>query len=180
MKAHLRVFIGKKLLYAFLFGVVVGGAMWVYGALTGNLIAEPVAPYPTPFGGILANMLKMVVVPVVFFSLLYGSASLPIKKLGRVGGKTIGWYMLTSIITACLGLLLALIIRPGAGAALEWQKLIDAFGAQATGLAGRKGGFKRNHRADKNNVKWDNRCDVQDNRASASVRSNRHLCSHCR
>ncbi len=136
IKAYLRVSIGKKLLYAFLFGVVVGGAMWVYGSLTGNLIAEPVAPYLTPFGSILVNMLKMVVVPVVFFSLLYGSASLPITKLGRVGGKTIGWYMLTSVIAACLGILLALIIRPGAGAALEWQKLIDAFGAQATELAG--------------------------------------------
>lgn len=110
--------------------------MWAYGSLTGNLIAEPIAPYLTPFGSILVNMLKMVVVPVVFFSLLYGSASLPIKKLGRVGGKTIGWYMLTSVIAACLGLLFALLIRPGAGAALEWQKLIDAFGAQATELAG--------------------------------------------
>lgn len=44
--------------------------------------------------------------------------------------------MLTSVIAACLGLLFALLIRPGAGAALEWQKLIDAFGAQATELAG--------------------------------------------
>lgn len=136
INAYLRVSIGRKLLFSFLFGIVVGGAMWAYGSLTGNLIAEPIAPYLTPFGSILVNMLKMVVVPVVFFSLLYGSASLPIKKLGRVGGKTIGWYMLTSVIAACLGLLFALLIRPGAGAALEWQKLIDAFGAQATELAG--------------------------------------------
>lgn len=136
INAYLRVSIGRKLLFSFLFGIVVGGAMWAYGSLTGNLIAEPIAPYLTPFGSILVNMLKMVVVPVVFFSLLYGSASLPIKKLGRVGGKTIGWYMLTSVIAACLGLLFALLIRPGAGAALEWQKLIDAFGTQATELAG--------------------------------------------
>jgi Na+/H+-dicarboxylate symporter len=135
IRAYLDVSIGKKLLYAFLLGIVVGGAMWAYGAFTGQLIAEPIAPYLTPFGSVLVNMLKMIVVPVVFFSLVFGSASLPINKLGRVGGKTIGWYMLTSVIASCLGITLALLIRPGAGTALEWQKLIDAFGAQAAELA---------------------------------------------
>jgi Na+/H+-dicarboxylate symporter len=135
VRAYLQVSIGKKLFYAFILGIVVGGAMWAYGSFTGRLIAEPVAPYLTPFGTVLVNMLKMIVVPVVFFSLVYGSASLPINKLGRVGGKTIGWYMLTSVIASCLGITLALLIRPGAGTTLEWQKLIDAFGAQAAELA---------------------------------------------
>jgi len=136
VRAYLRVSIGRKLLYAFLLGAAVGGAMWAYGAVTGNMVAESIAPYLTPFGSILVNMLKMVVVPVVFFSLIFGASSLPVSKLGRIGGKTIGWYMLTSVIAAILGLVLALLIRPGAGTMLEWQKLIDAFGAQATELAG--------------------------------------------
>jgi Na+/H+-dicarboxylate symporter len=136
VRAYLRTSIGRKLLYAFLLGVAVGGAMWAYGTVTGNMVAESIAPYLTPFGSILVNMLKMVVVPVVFFSLISGASSLPVSKLGRIGGKTIGWYMLTSVIAAILGLVLALLIRPGAGAMLEWQKLIDAFGAQATELAG--------------------------------------------
>lgn len=79
--------IGRKLLYAFLLGAAVGGAMWAYGAVTGNMVAESIAPYLTPFGSIPVNMLKMVVVPVVSSSLIFGASSLPVSRLGRIGEK---------------------------------------------------------------------------------------------
>lgn len=135
LNSYLKVPIGRKLLISFVLGVIAGGVFWWYGATTGNFLIEPIAPYLTPFGTVLVNMLKMVVVPVVFFSLIYGAASLPISKLGRVGGKVIGWYLLTSLLAACVGLVVALIMRPGAGTQLEWQKLIDAFGTQVSTLA---------------------------------------------
>jgi Na+/H+-dicarboxylate symporters len=135
IKSYLKVPLGRKLLAAFFLGIVVGGIFWWYGSATGNPVMEDVALYLTPFGSILLNMLKMVVLPVVFFSLIYGAASLPLNKLGRVGGKVIGWYLITSLLAACIGLVVALIVRPGAGTTIEWQKLIEAFGSQVTEIA---------------------------------------------
>jgi Na+/H+-dicarboxylate symporters len=134
IKSYLKVPLGRKLLAAFFLGIVVGGIFWWYGSATGNPVMEDVALYLTPFGSILLNMLKMVVLPVVFFSLIYGAASLPLNKLGRVGGKVIGWYLITSLLAACIGLVVALIVRPGAGTTIEWQKLIEAFGSQSQRL----------------------------------------------
>lgn len=66
-------------------------------------------------GDIFRNGLMLLVVPLVFFSLMGGVASLSnISELGRVGGKTLGLYVLTTIIAVTMGLLLALWIQPGA------------------------------------------------------------------
>ena len=68
-------------------------------------------------GQIFISLLKMLVVPLVFVSLVCGSSSLSDPKmLGRVGGKTIGLYMLTTAIAVCLALGAAVIFEPGIGA----------------------------------------------------------------
>lgn len=68
-------------------------------------------------GQIFISLLKMLVVPLVFVSLVCGSSSLSDPKmLGRVGGKTIGLYMLTTAIAVCLALGSAIIFEPGIGA----------------------------------------------------------------
>ena len=66
-------------------------------------------------GDIFRNGLMLLVVPLVFFSLMGGVASLSnISELGRVGGKTLGLYVLTTIIAVTMALVLALWIQPGA------------------------------------------------------------------
>jgi Na+/H+-dicarboxylate symporter len=68
-------------------------------------------------GQIFISLLKMLVVPLVFVSLVCGSSSLSDPKmLGRVGGKTIGLYLLTTAIAVCLALGSAIIFEPGVGA----------------------------------------------------------------
>src|SRR5210317_2223438 len=68
-------------------------------------------------GQIFISLLKMLVVPLVFVSLVCGSSSLSDPKmLGRVGGKTIGLYLMTTAIAVCLALGAALIFKPGVGA----------------------------------------------------------------
>ncbi len=65
-------------------------------------------------GQIFISLLKMLVVPLVFVSLVCGSSSLSDPKmLGRVGGKTIILYLFTTGIAVCLALGSALIFKPG-------------------------------------------------------------------
>jgi len=67
-------------------------------------------------GAVFMASLKLLVVPLVFVSLVCGTASLDdISRLGRIGGKTLGLYLLTTAIAITLALLAASIVRPGAG-----------------------------------------------------------------
>ena len=68
-------------------------------------------------GQIFISLLKMLVVPLVFVSLICGVSSLSDPKiLGRVGGKTVGLYMITTGIAVTMALLAAVIFKPGVGA----------------------------------------------------------------
>ena len=70
----------------------------------------------TPLGTIFMRLLKMIIVPLIIFSITSGVASLgDSKTLGRMGAKTFGYYFLTSILAIITGLLLTNIIRPGVG-----------------------------------------------------------------
>jgi len=67
-----------------------------------------------PIGQIFLRMLFMVVVPLVFTSLALGVAGLgDIRSLGRIGGKTFGFFILTTALAVTVGLVLANVIRPG-------------------------------------------------------------------
>ena len=67
-------------------------------------------------GKIFINLLKMLVVPLVFVSLVCGAASLgDTGSVGRLGGKTIGLYLLTTAIAVSMAMLIALTTDPGLG-----------------------------------------------------------------
>ena len=73
--------------------------------------------YIQPLGDIFINILKLIAVPLVLFSIIGGVASLgDVKKLGRLGAKTLGLYLLTTFFAVTLGLVLVNIIQPGTGA----------------------------------------------------------------
>ncbi|HEX5520931.1 MAG TPA: dicarboxylate/amino acid:cation symporter [Longimicrobiaceae bacterium] len=68
-----------------------------------------------PLGQIFLRMLFMVVVPLVFTSLTLGVATLgDLSRVGRIGGKSIGFFLLTTAMAATLGLLLVNVVQPGA------------------------------------------------------------------
>lgn len=80
--------------------------------------------YIKPFGTIFLNLIKMVVVPVVLFSIIAGVISMKdIKKVGSVGVKTIAFYMVTTCIAVTLGLIFANILRVGGGYKLAGEAL---------------------------------------------------------
>lgn len=71
-------------------------------------------------GQIFISSLKMLVVPLVFVSLICGTCSLSdTTKLGRIGGKAIGLYLMTTAIAITFAMTLALLISPGEGVNLS-------------------------------------------------------------
>jgi Na+/H+-dicarboxylate symporter len=70
----------------------------------------------TVIGTLFIKALKMLVVPLVFISLVCGTASLSDpSKLGRLGGKAVGLYIATTAIAITLAIIFALLIQPGVG-----------------------------------------------------------------
>ncbi|WP_018610121.1 dicarboxylate/amino acid:cation symporter [Uliginosibacterium gangwonense] len=137
IKAYLRVSLVTRIIVGFLLGAAVGGFLW-YLSVTHGVKAEvqQAMRYCSPFGSVFISMLKMIVIPIVFFSLVGGSASLPLKKLGRAGGKVIGWYFATMAFAAMMGITLARFVNPGSGSSLEgWKDLVKQFGSQAPSAA---------------------------------------------
>ncbi len=69
-----------------------------------------------PLGTIFMNMIKMVIVPLVFSSLVIGVTSLgDIKKVGRIGVKTVAYYLVTTAFAIVIGLAIGTIMQPGVG-----------------------------------------------------------------
>jgi DAACS family dicarboxylate/amino acid:cation (Na+ or H+) symporter len=67
-----------------------------------------------PIGQIFLRMLFMIVIPLVFASIALGVAGLgDVRKVGTVGSRTLGFFFFTTVLSATLGLLLVLAIRPG-------------------------------------------------------------------
>lgn len=71
--------------------------------------------YIKPFGDIFINVLKLIAVPLVLFSIISGVSSLgDPAKLGRLGIKTVITYLLTTMTAVVVGLLLVNLFQPGA------------------------------------------------------------------
>lgn len=83
--------------------------------------------YIKPLGTIFLNLVKMVVVPVVLFSIMQGVISLQdIRKVGSIGGKTVLFYMCTTAFAVTLGLVIANVLNVGSGYTLSSESL-EAF-----------------------------------------------------
>lgn len=67
-----------------------------------------------PWGQLFIRLLQLIAIPLVFISLVKGVTGLKdISKFSRIGGKTIGIYLCTTVIAVLLGLTLGLIVKPG-------------------------------------------------------------------
>jgi proton glutamate symport protein len=108
---HTKIFIGL------LAGVLFGLAAKEVG------LAEWIATYIKPVGTIFIKLITLIVVPLVFASLLVGTASIgDIKKLGRIGLKTFVYFIATTVIAITIGVLIANIVKPGAGFPTELRQ----------------------------------------------------------
>lgn len=83
----------------------------VLGVIAGLLLMNHVEfaiTYIKPFGTIFLNLLKFIVVPIVLLSIMCGVMSMKdIKKVGSIGGKTVGYYLMTTAFATTIGLVIA-------------------------------------------------------------------------
>lgn len=89
----------------------------VLGVIVGLVIPESIATlWIRPFGDVFIKLIRMIIIPLVFASLVVGASSVgDIKMLGRIGGKTLGYYLITTAFAIIIGLIVALIVEPGHG-----------------------------------------------------------------
>ena len=105
-----RIGPGTRILIGMLVGVVVGAVM-----------GERVVVLQ-PVGDLFINLLILAAVPLVFFNLLAGLTALAdVRTLGRLAGKTVGYYLTTDVIALSLGIGAAALLQPGAGMQLTEQ-----------------------------------------------------------
>lgn len=116
MKLATRILVGLVL------GIVVGLIFnLAVGAETG-LVKNLLTYLISPVGDAFIRAIRMIVVPLVLASIVVGTASLgDIRKVGRIGGKTISFYLVTTAMAVILGLLLASVFTPGIGTTIETE-----------------------------------------------------------
>jgi Na+/H+-dicarboxylate symporter len=120
-KLHWQIILG--LVLGLVFGIVAASQGW--SAFTTAWIA--------PWGQIFLRLLLLIAVPLVLASLITGVASLSdMKKLSRIGGKTIAIYIGTTVVALVIGLVLVNVMKPGASVPEDMrQKLETTFAEQA-------------------------------------------------
>ena len=123
---HWQIIIGLAL--GLVYGIVASSNGW--GSFTSDWIA--------PFGTIFMSLLKLIAVPLVLSSLITGVASLSdLKKLSRIGGKTIAIYVGTTAVAVTIGLISVNMLEPGDKVPDQMkEKLQETYEADASSRAG--------------------------------------------
>ena len=108
-------------LYVKIFIALFGGILFGYilnfmGGVENAVINDYILPFFQFIGDLFIRLIKMIVVPLVFFCIIDAALSLgDIKKLRSVGVKTIVWFLATGMVSASIALVLVNIIQPGKG-----------------------------------------------------------------
>lgn len=123
------------ILIAMLLGAAVGLPLNILGAdgTVAPEIVSTIAGFGKGLGDLFLRLLKMIVVPLIISSLIVGVTSMGnLKQLGKLGGRTIGFYLGSSFLAIVTGLVMVNLVKPGVGADLgllqagaEGQKLPD-------------------------------------------------------
>jgi Na+/H+-dicarboxylate symporter len=101
----------RKLHWQILLGLVSGLIWGLISSQTG--LNDFTTDYIKPVGTIFVTLLKLIAVPLVLASLIAGVAKLnDIKKLSRMGGRTIGTYMVTTVFAITIGLVVVNVLKP--------------------------------------------------------------------
>ncbi len=107
-KHPLSFWTGMKLWQQILIALVAGLAV-------GMIFGESAAAIK-PIGTVFINAIKMLIVPLIFVSLVCGVTSMhDMHKMGRIAGKTVVIYLLTTAVAISIGLTLGIVFQPGAG-----------------------------------------------------------------
>lgn len=105
----------KQQLYVQIFICIIIGIIF-------GIVFKDYVHYIAPIGDIFIRLLKMLIVPLTLLTLISGITKLDnIKSLRSIGGVTILYYAVSSVIAAAIGMAIALIVKPGKGMIIENQ-----------------------------------------------------------
>lgn len=90
----------------------------VLGAIVGKVVGPSIVVLE-PFGTLMLKLLRLVVLPLIFFAIIVGVGGTPASKLGRIAAKILTYYIATTVFAAACGLVLGHIFKPGMGANLS-------------------------------------------------------------
>ena len=106
--------------------VLIAGAL---GILLGHFAPEAAKPLK-PLGDAFIKLVKMVIAPIIFCTVVHGIASMSdLKKLGRIGGKTLLYFEVVSTLALIIGMVVVNILKPGAGFNIDPRTLDPKIGA---------------------------------------------------
>lgn len=119
MKTWKKIALWKKILVGVIIGLIIG------------FVSPAAADFISPLGDIFLRMLKMLIVPLVFFSITSGICKMgDIKQLRTVGIRYVLWIIVSAIIAAICGVVAGLIVQPGKGTT-EFLAAAEAAEAQS-------------------------------------------------
>ena len=129
-----------KILIGMVLGVLFGMGMTQWDSPATPEIHEGVrfvTDWIAPIGVIFINLLKLIAIPLILASLIKGIADLgDITKFSQIGGRTIGIYLVTTVIAVSIGLTVVNIVQPGADISQETlDRLIAAHNNDAAAVA---------------------------------------------
>jgi len=91
-------------------------AGFVLGALAGWLFGEDAKTWFEPLGNVYVSLIMMIAIPLVFFAVISAVGSLHGQKsIAALGGRTFAWFAITAVLAVCVGLIVGLVMQPGAG-----------------------------------------------------------------
>lgn len=115
----------KRLHWQIIIGLVLGLIWGLVASIAG--LSNFTVDYIQPIGTVFINLLKLIAVPLILASLIVGVTSLnDIAKLSRMGGKTIGIYIVTTMLAITIGLTVVNVIQPGNFLPVETQEQLMA------------------------------------------------------
>ena len=125
-----------SILGGMLLGIVVGYAC--HAGAGDAQSAQAMADYFSIVTEIFLRLIKMIIAPLVFSTLVSGLAGMEsISSAGRIGARTIGWFLCASLISLAVGLTLANLLQPGAGLHLVSSAKDAVAGLDTDGLTAR-------------------------------------------
>lgn len=125
----------KNRLTLWIFIALITGSLlgyWLYLEQAGNATIQ----YLDMLADVFLRLIKMIIAPLVFSTLVVGVAKLgDISAVGRIGGKTLLWFFSASLISLLLGLVLVNLFQPGAAMKLPLPDANVATGIEVTGIS---------------------------------------------
>ncbi|MHC4494843.1 MAG: dicarboxylate/amino acid:cation symporter, partial [Planctomycetota bacterium] len=102
----------------------------VLGIAVGLLLGEK-AVHVKLAGDMFIRLLKAIIIPLILASMVAGIVSLgDVRKLGRIGLRTFGYYVATTTLAVSVGLVLVNLMRPGIGVDMGAEKTFDLAGRE--------------------------------------------------